>query len=200
MKLFKKLLAAALAGVLALTLLTGCSGMVNKSQLVDALNAMHFLNDPDYPEVKTIVQGDSKLATQLLNNVATYIAEHPDSYYSANSALYEYDELDYMLGSNRVCPKDTKDLYYYTWLRLDDPQSKEFQQNRAYHIAESLKSLRYQDRDHTRTLNKEDPDTHLCTYSDTATASIATKKIGEYEYLAIVFVQKCTGENTARSY
>ncbi len=57
MKLFKKLLAAALAGVLALTLLTGCSGMLNKSQLVDALNAMHFLNDPDYPEVKTIVQG-----------------------------------------------------------------------------------------------------------------------------------------------
>lgn len=194
MKLFKKLLAAALAGVLALTLLTGCSGMVNKSQLVDALNAMHFLNDPDYPEVKTIVQGDSKLATQLLNNVATYIAEHPDSYYSANSALYEYDELDYMLGSNRVCPKDTKDLYYYTWLRLDDPQSKEFQQNRAYHIAESLIYQHY-----IRTLNEEDPDTDLCTYSDTATASIATKKIGEYEYLAIVFVQKCTGENTARS-
>lgn len=193
MKLFKKLLAAALAGVLALTLLTGCSGMLNKSQLVDALNAMHFLNDPDYPEVKTIVQGDSKLATQLLDNVATYIAEHPDSYYSANSALYAYDELDYMLGSNRVCPKDTKDLYYYTWLRLDDPQSKEFQQNRAYHIAEMI----YQN--HVRTLNEEDPDTDLYTYSDTATASIATKKIGEYEYLAIVFVQKCTGENTARS-
>lgn len=194
MKLFKKLLAAALAGVLALTLLTGCSGMVNKSQLVDALNAMHFLNNPDYPEVKTIVQGDSKLATQLLDNVATYIAEHPDGYYSANGALCGYDELDYMLGSNRVCPKDTKDLYYYTWLRLDDPQSKEFQQNRAYRIAESLI---YQD--HIYRLNKDDPDTHLCTYSDTATASIATKKIGEYEYLAIVFVQKCTGENTARS-
>lgn len=196
MKLFKKLLAAALAGVLALTLLTGCSGMVNKSQLVDALNAMHFLNDPDYPEVKTIVQGDSKLATQLLDNVATFIAEHPDGCYNANSTLYDYDDLDYMLGSNRVCPKDTKDLYYYTWLRLDDPQSKEFQQNRAYHIAEIL---RYQDHIRTRTLNKEDQDTHLCTYSDTATASIATKKIGEYEYLAIVFVQKCTGENTARS-
>lgn len=196
MKLFKKLLAAALAGVLALTLLTGCSGMVNKSQLVDALNAMHFLNNPDYPEVKTIVQGDSKLATQLLDNVATFIAEHPDGCYNANSTLYDYDDLDYMLGSNRVCPKDTKDLYYYTWLRLDDPQSKEFQQNRAYHIAEIL---RYQDHIRTRTLNKEDQDTHLCTYSDTATASIATKKIGEYEYLAIVFVQKCTGENTARS-
>ena len=193
MKLFKKLLAAALAGVLALTLLTGCSGMLNKSQLVDALNAMHFLNDPYYPEVKTIVQGDSKLATQLLDNAATYIAEHPDSRHNANRLLSRYGELDYTLGSNRVCPKDTKDLYYYTWLRLDDPQSKEFQQNRAYHIAEMI----YQN--HIRTLNEENPDTHLCTYSDTATASIATKKIGEYEYLAIVFVQKCTGENTARS-
>lgn len=193
MKLFKKLLAAALAGVLALTLLTGCSGMLNKSQLVDALNAMHFLNDSNYPEVKTIVQGDSKLATQLLDNAATYIAEHPDSRYNANRILSQYGELDYTLGSNRVCPKDTKDLYYYTWLRLDDPQSKEFQQNRAYHIAEMI----YQN--HVRTLNEEDPDTHLCTYSDTATASIATKKIGDYEYLAIVFVQKCTGENTARS-
>lgn len=194
MKLFKKLLAAALAGVLALTLLTGCSGMLNKSQLVDALNAMHFLNDPDYPEVKTIVQGDSKLATQLLDNAATYIAEHPDSRHNANRLLSQYGELDYTLGSNRVCPKDTKDLYYYTWLRLDDPQSKEFQQNRAYHIAESLI---YQD--HIDTVNEENPDTDLYTYSDIATASIATKKIGEYEYLAIVFVQKCTGENTARS-
>lgn len=193
MKLFKKLLAAALAGVLALTLLTGCSGMLNKSQLVDALNAMHFLNDPYYPEVKTIVQGDSKLATQLLDNAATYIAEHPDSRHNANRLLSQYGELDYTLGSNRVCPKDTQDLYYYTWLRLDDPQSKEFQQNRAYHIAEMI----YQN--HIRTLNEENPDTHLCTYSDTATASIATKKIGEYEYLVIVFVQKCTGENTARS-
>ena len=194
MKLFKKLLAAALAGVLALTLLTGCSGMVNKSQLVDALNAMHFLNDPHYPEVKTIVQGDSKLATQLLDNAATYIAEHPDSRNNANRLLSRYDKLDYTLGSNRVCPKDTKDLYYYTWLRLDDPQSKEFQQNRTYRIAECLK---YQD--YIYTLNKGDQDTRFCTYSDTATASIATKKIGEYEYLAIVFVQKCTGENTARS-
>lgn len=196
MKLFKKLLAAALAGVLALTLLTGCSGMVNKSQLVDVLNAMHYLDfcESDHPEVKTIVQGDSKLATQLLDNVATYIAEHPDSRYSANRTLYYYEDLDYTLGSNRVCPKDTRDFYYYTWLRLDDPQSKEFQQNRAYRIAESLI---YQD--HIYPLNKENPDTHLCTYSDTATASIATKKIGEYEYLAIVFVQKCTGENTARS-
>ncbi len=193
MKLFKKLLAAALAGVLALTLLTGCSGMVNKSQLVDALNAMHFLNNSNYPEVKTIVQGDSKLATQLLDNAATYIAEHPDSRHNANRLLSQYGELDYTLGSNRVCPKDTRDLYYYTWLRLDDPQSKEFQQNRTYHIAEMI----YQN--HIRTLNEEDPDTHFCTYSDTATASIATKKIGEYEYLAIVFVQKCTGENTARS-
>ena len=191
MKLFKKLLAAALAGVLALTLLTGCSGMVNKSQLVDVLNAMHFLNsyDSDYPEVKTIVQGDSKLATQLLNNVATYIAEHPDSRYNANRTLYNYEDLDYTLGSNRVCPKDTKDFYYYTWLRLDDPQSKEFQQNRAYHIAECL---RYQE--HTYILNENYPDTDLYTYSDTATASIATEKIGEYEYLAIVFVQKCTGQ------
>lgn len=189
MKLFKKLLAAALAGVLALTLLTGCSGMVNKSQLVDTLNDMHFLRyyNPDFPEVKTIVQGDSKLAKQLLNNVASFMTEHPDNYYSTNGMLESYHHLDYTLGSSRVCPKDTKDIYYYTWLRMDDPQSKEFQQNRTYHIAERLYRV--------ACLNDFDSDFNpdMFTYSDTATASIATEKIGEYEYLAIVFVQKCTG-------
>ena len=44
MKFLKKLLAIALAGVLALTMLTGCAQSVNEKQLVDALNDLHYLS------------------------------------------------------------------------------------------------------------------------------------------------------------
>ena len=69
MKLYKKLMAAALAGVMALSLLTGCGSAVNKKEFLDYLNDSKALSrNSNYDEtgVKTIEEGDSTLAKEVL--------------------------------------------------------------------------------------------------------------------------------------
>lgn len=61
MKLFKKVLAAALAGVLALSVLTGCNNSAATVTMVDALNDWAKV----YGEGITFVQGDEKLQAQV---------------------------------------------------------------------------------------------------------------------------------------
>lgn len=185
MKLLKKLLAAALVGVMALTLLAGCAGSVNESELVDSLNDLHFLSYLSYDEptgVETIVKGDSNLAKQVLSNIKSYAATHPNDTDSIYSYFYDYEEFD--RDNISILPKDTNDIYYYAFLRLDEFQSEEFQKNRTYYIAQQLNMRGFMP------LNKSD---RALAYSDTATASIATDKFGDSEYLVIVFVQKATG-------
>lgn len=193
MKLLKKLLAVTLAGVLALTMLTGCGQSVNEKQLVDALNDLHYLAYANHEEtgVKTIVQGDNKLATQVLGEIKTYVSSHPNPGYNAD-AIFDMYGSSYLSDSFTDITKDSKDAYYYTYMRLDEFQSKEFSKNKTAFIATNLYNRR------SATLLNDidfDPDN----FETTATASIATDKIGDYEYLVIIFVQKCTGENTARS-
>lgn len=61
MKLFKKVLAAALAGVLALSVLTGCNNSAATVTMVDALNEWSKF----YGDDVTFVQGDEKLQAQV---------------------------------------------------------------------------------------------------------------------------------------
>jgi len=61
MKLFKKVLAAALAGVLALSVLTGCNNSVTTVTMVDALNNWSKVDGDNV----TFVQGDEKLQAQV---------------------------------------------------------------------------------------------------------------------------------------
>ena len=63
MKLFKKVLAAALAGVLALSVLTGC----NNSNSVATVKMLDALNDWSkfYGEGVTFEKGDEKLQSQV---------------------------------------------------------------------------------------------------------------------------------------
>ena len=186
MKLLKKLLAAALVSVMALTFLAGCAGSVNESELVDSLNDLHFLSYYYYNEptgVKTIVKGDSNLAKQVLSNIKNYAATHPNDMDSIYSYFCDYEEFD--KDNISILPKDTNDIYYYAFLRLDEFQSEEFQKNRTYYIAQQLNMRGF--------MYLNEADSSLA-YSDTATASIATDKFGDSEYLVIIFVQKSTGQ------
>lgn len=187
MKFLKKLLAITLAGVLALTMLTGCAQSVNEKQLVDALNDLHYLSRYD---IDTIVQGDNKLAKQVLGEIKTYITTHPqpgpnaDAVFEAYGSRYDY----FPAFSFTDITKDSKDAYYYAYMRLNEFQSKEFSENRTAQIAQLLASKSI-----SRPLNEVDSETTLET---TATASIATDKIGDYEYLVIIFVQKAKASAT----
>ena len=48
MKMFKKLMAVALAGVMALTVLTGCAGTINKKEYVNVMNDLIKASGEDY--------------------------------------------------------------------------------------------------------------------------------------------------------
>ena len=61
MKLFKKVLAAALAGVLALSVLTGCNNSAATVTMVDALNDWAKIYGVD----TTFEKGDEKLQAQV---------------------------------------------------------------------------------------------------------------------------------------
>ena len=185
MKLLKKLLAVTLAGVLALTMLTGCAQSVNEKELVDALNDLHFLSDYG---VDTIEKGDSKQAKQVLTNIKNFIATHPSYPYNAQEYLYNYDDYmrDFDAYFDNIVPKETNDAYHIAYLRMDEYQSKEFSKNRTAFIAQLLYKS-----DNCYTLNWRNIDLdNPENFETTATASIATDKIGDYEYLVIIFVQK----------
>lgn len=185
MKLLKKLLAAALVGVMALTLLAGCAQSVNEKELVTALNDLHYLSDYG---VETIEKGDNKLAKQVLTNINNFIATHPSYPYNAQEYLSDYDYYmrDYSTYFDNIVPKDTNDAYHIAYLRMDEYQSKEFSKNRTAFIAQLLyKSDNYYTLN-WRNIDLDNPEN----FETTATASIATDKIGDYEYLVIIFVQK----------
>ena len=59
MKLFKKLMAVALAGALALTVLTGCGSVVNEKELFNIMQDMAASNS-EYEGETTLEPGDGR--------------------------------------------------------------------------------------------------------------------------------------------
>ena len=164
MKMFKKLMAVALAGVMALTVLTGCAGTINKKEYVNVLNDLIKVSGKDY----TVEQGSDKLAKEVLAKVEVYAENHNrgERYtktavaYEVLQALTDTDGHDYA-DIKAIVPDGAKDQYTLMWTQLTDYESKAFK------------------------LNEVDEDK----LGTTATASIATQKIGEATFLVIVLVQ-----------
>lgn len=176
MKLFKKLMAVALAGAMVLTLFTGCAASVNKNELLKTLNDAKAYKDYG---IETIEAGDSTLAKNAASKAKDFIANHPDSV--AEEAFYRaWNEEDDFAGIRSIVPKDTKDAYYLTFERLTKAQSEEYKAQPAAYVALHLEEL--------IGLNKLTPE-QINQLGDKATASITTQKIGDYEYLVVVLVQ-----------
>lgn len=103
MKLTKKLLAMALAGVMLLTILTGCSGGKTGDRLVEEYIASYYHNFPAYkdkpftndvPEIKTVAEkfDPSLLDTNGIGFNASVIYGNPlpESLLQLKSALANY--------------------------------------------------------------------------------------------------------------
>lgn len=176
MKLFKKLMAVALAGAMVLTLFTGCAASVNKNELLKTLNDAKAYKDYG---IETIEAGDSTLAKNAASKAKDFIANHPDSV--AEEAFYRaWNEEDDVAGIRSIVPKDTKDAYYLTFERLTKAQSEEYKAQPAAYVALHLEELIG-----LNELTRE----QINQLGDKATASITTQKIGDYEYLVVVLVQ-----------
>lgn len=194
MKLFKKLMATALAGVMALSMLTGCANVVGKKEIVNYLNdtkALAKVKQTIYSDqrietgVKTIEPGDDKLAQEVLSKVNTYAENHsyknqyPVSRAAADAleaACTERDE-DYA-DIAKIVPEKSKDAYYIAYAEVTEFQSKEYQNTRDAVIAKDLAR-------NTCVLYMPDE----ADLGDKAVASIATKEIGGDTYIVVVYVQ-----------
>lgn len=179
MKMFKKLMAVALAGVMALTVLTGCAGAVNKKDAIAYLNDTKALADYG---VKTIEAGDSALAKEVLSKVKTYAENHANKHvtevtYAENAlhSLYEDDDVAGIIKA--IVPDKTEDAYYLAYAIMPELKSKEMQNQRDYMIAQELE-------DNIVELNGVDEN-----LGDKAVASIASTKIGDDTFVVVVFVQ-----------
>lgn len=193
MKLFKKLMAVALAGAMALTVLTGCGSVVNERELVATLNDMKALEKvydvEEYEHgnvetgVKTITCGSSALANQVLNKAKTYLETHPDDYLKAGMLLDHACSPGMDEAKIRsIVPKDSKDAYYLTYMRVNEYQSEEYKNNKAGYMAQELMM-------HHRAFALNHIADRTGTLGDKAVASVASGEIAGNTYLVVVFVQ-----------
>lgn len=183
MKMFKKLMAVALAGVMALTVLTGCAGTINKKEYVNVLNDLIKVSGKDY----TVEQGSDKLAKEVLAKVEVYAENHNrGETYTKTAVAYEVLRDLTSEDDNRrdpadikaIVPDGAKDQYTLMWTQLNDYESKAFKNN------ESAANVIRMAMGNSCELNEVDADK----LGTTATASIATQKIGEVTFLVIVLV------------
>lgn len=197
MKLFKKLMATALAGVMALSMLTGCANVVGKKEIVNYLNDTKALAEVYNPKatnpndwqiktgVKTIEPGDDKLAQEVLSKVNTYAENH--SYKNQRTVSAAAAEAlraacawndEHYADIAKIVPEKSKDAYYIAYAEVTKFQSKEYQNTRDAVIAQDLAA-------NTSVLYMPDE----ADLGDKAVASIATKEIGGDTYIVVVYVQ-----------
>lgn len=169
MKLTKKLLAMALAGVMLLTILTGCSGGKTGDRLVEEYIAAYYHDLPDYkdkpftndvPEIKTVAE---KFDPSLLDGTGIgfdasviYGSTLPESLLQLKSALANYSSANVFLYAMAV-PEGMSELTQVTLLK--------------YHSVPYIA--------HTN---------HTTDFSSVKCASTLVKKAGK-QYRLVVFIQ-----------
>lgn len=129
MKLIKKLLAMALAGVMLLTILTGCSGGKTGDRLAEEYIAAYYHDLPNYkdkpftndvPEIKTVAE---KFDPSLLDGTGIgfdasviYGSTLPESLLQLKSALANYSSANVFLYAMAV-PEGMSELTQVTLLK-----------------------------------------------------------------------------------
>lgn len=146
MKLFKKLMAVALAGAMALTVLTGCGSVVNQKELFSVIkDATQNMTNGE----GEIVQGDGSLAKQAFNLTKTYAENHQSSIkeqmndeYAIHQIVSDADIRDSgnrdMAGLRAIVPAGSRDAYYVSCAEVKDYQSKYMTENQMIELAVSL--------------------------------------------------------------
>lgn len=166
MKLFKRLLAVALAGVLALTVLTGCGG-VNQKELAAILGDMDGVTYQNMGEEEA-------------NKVF-------DAIQKAYPGLSEADQKNFHVGYVEDAVKtalgiqdDTKDLYRVSFARMEKFSSEYLKQHDVYALAKLVR------RDSVELTGR---DTLYYRLSNQGTISMKSVQFNGAEYLVVVTKQ-----------
>lgn len=125
MKMFKKLMAVALAGVMALAILTGCGSALNEKELIKQMNdqlTFASMIDPsykDFKEFKADKEMDAKAAT-----IAKKVAEKAKTQAEIETVLKSDDVKNILVG------KDDTNIYNVSYVKSVSFGSKYYQTNK----------------------------------------------------------------------
>ena len=193
MKLFKKVLAAALAGVLALSVLTGC----NNSNSVATVKMLDALNDWSkfYGEGVTFEKGDEKLQSQVneLVEIVDKVGEDID-FTDAKDFRDVYDAIindetaglklkEWAKQFTKANIGDGSPLYQYGFADISATLSASSSKNIYYAEQLSMTSQYINDPDN-------DPDTHgepNWISGDKYYVAVATGEVGGKKYMVALF-------------
>lgn len=194
MKLFKKVLAAALAGVLALSVLTGCgsgSGTVDyTSQVVKALNNAYA----EAEEEITVTEGDAAMKTKLKRFVSKVLTSGVsfDGVTDGKGILQAITENKELVATIKemfptaVVGDPTKPVYFIGTAQIEQPISESNMKRYAQEMLNRPVELNFPD-------NVKDDE-----YDDGSelTAAVTTVTINNQVYLVGLFsYQMCTPTN-----
>lgn len=186
MKLFKKLMAVALAGALALTVLTGCGSVVNEKELFNIMQDMAASNS-EYEGETTLEQGDGSLARKAFYQLNDFAKDH--TYEMEKSGVEFFDKVigsaggdhsgayDYA-GLRSIIPEGSKDAYLVNCVEV--PEVKNGLLNDVSNMM--LASRLMQD------CTQINPNVASSLNFDKATVHLYSGKIGEKGYVVCVIV------------
>lgn len=189
MKLFKKVLAAALAGVLALSVLTGC----NNSNSAATVKMLDALNDWSkvYGEGITFEKGDEKLQSQV-NELVEIVDE-------VGEDIDFTDAKDFRDVYDAIINDETAGLKLKAWAakfdqaKIDDKASPlyecGFADINATLSASSSKNIYYASQllDECEPINPPAGDPNRWEEGDTSYVAVATGEVGGKKYMVALF-------------
>ena len=189
MKLFKKLMAVALAGAMALTVLTGCGSVVNQKELFSVIK--------DVTQARTngegeIVQGDGTLAKQAFNLTKTYaenhqssIKEHMHDEYAIHQIVSDAGVRDSrntdVAGLRAIVPAGSRDAYYVSCAEVKDYQSKFMTAEQMLELAVMLTEMSFNVQINENVAGHDD-------LGNTMTIHLYSGRIAEKNYVFMVAV------------
>ena len=125
MKMFKKLMAIALAGVMALAILTGCGSSLNEKELIKQMNdqltltSMSNSSYKGFKEFKADKEMDAKAAT-----IANKVAEKAKTQAEIDTVLASAEMKEIVLG------KDDTNVYMISYVKSVSFGSKYYKTNK----------------------------------------------------------------------
>lgn len=150
MKMFKKLMAVALAGVMALAVLTGCGSTLNEKELIKQMNDQLTVNsmvNPSYKgfkEFKADKEMDAKAET-----IAKKVAEKAKTQAEIETVLKSDDVKNILVG------KDDTNVYHVSYVKSVSFGSKYYKTNKDSVDLSVIGSNAEEHRDSTAQVGRE---------------------------------------------
>ena len=170
MKMMKKLMAVALAGVMALTLLAGCGSMIEEKEIVACLSDAYKARTGKSISMTAVSSGE---AVKAANTLKEYQAEHPNE--TIDSMLGYYNGTATTVLRAALKAEDETDYIVVSYAKLEEYQSKLYSERKNMVIAQELV------RNGGTVYEAFDPTT-----AKEATVSLTVEKFGDDNYVIAV--------------